>query len=52
MIKVGVALYVVNALISIATGARYLSRTDFLPYQAKAVGHGTASPTSNPGCES
>jgi len=42
MIKVAVTLYAVNALISIVMGVRYFSRTDFLPYQAKAVGHSIA----------
>ena len=42
MIKVAVALYGVNALFSILTGARYFRRTDFLPYQAKVAGRGVA----------
>jgi hypothetical protein len=48
MLKLAVALYVVNALMSLAFGLRYYSRTDFMPYQAKAVGHGVADLSPEP----
>lgn len=42
MFKLAAALYALNAIPSLAMGVRYFRRTDFMPYQAKAVGHGVA----------
>ena len=38
MLNISAALFLLDALIALAMGARYLARRDFLPYQAQATG--------------
>ena len=38
MLKISVLLFALDAFVALAMGLRYLSRADFLPYQAKATG--------------
>ena len=42
MLNVSAALFLLDALIALSMGARYLARGDFLPYQAHATGRSVA----------
>ncbi|MBV1708082.1 MAG: hypothetical protein KGQ37_12855 [Hyphomicrobiales bacterium] len=42
MLNVSATLFLLDAMIALAMGARYLATRDFMPYQAHATGRGVA----------